>query len=92
MVGVQNISMTSTLYGTVVLDFGIPGIIGFSLILGLIIGMAYKAMKATGSALATTIFAFLFAYTLVGVETGLVDFNVFMFFLAGGAVILRSRA
>ncbi|NOZ76305.1 MAG: oligosaccharide repeat unit polymerase [Euryarchaeota archaeon] len=89
--GVQNISVTSTLYGTVVLDFGIPGIILFSLLLGFVIGLAYHAYKKTGSPLAAGIYAFLLAYTLVGVETGLVDLNVFLYFAAGALILVKSR-
>jgi uncharacterized membrane protein len=91
MFGVQNISVTSTLYGTVVLDFGIPGIVAFSLLLGFVIGLAYHASKKTMSPLAAGIYAFLLAYVLVGVETGLVDLNVFMFFLGGTLILLKSR-
>jgi oligosaccharide repeat unit polymerase len=89
--GVRDISVTSTLYGTVVLDFGIPGILVFSLILGFIIGMAYHAWKKTESPLAVGIYAFLLAYVLVGVETGLVDLNVFLYFAAGALILWRSR-
>ncbi|MFQ5887439.1 MAG: oligosaccharide repeat unit polymerase, partial [Candidatus Hydrothermarchaeales archaeon] len=66
--GVTNVSMTSTLLGTWVLDFGIPGIMAFMLALGFVIGIAYYAMRKTGSALATAIYSLLIAYTLVGIE------------------------
>lgn len=79
--GVRDVSMTSTLLGTVVLDFGIPGIIFFTLLLGFAVGLAYNAVKQTGSVLGVAIFSLLIAYTLVGIETGLVDFNVVMFFI-----------
>ncbi|MFQ6105672.1 MAG: oligosaccharide repeat unit polymerase [Candidatus Hydrothermarchaeaceae archaeon] len=91
MFGVTGISMTSTLLGTVVLDFGIPGIVFFTLVLGFVVGTAYNAMKQTESTIATGLFALLMAYTLVGIETGLVDFNVFTFF-AVSFLILFSRA
>jgi oligosaccharide repeat unit polymerase len=89
--GIRDISITSTLYGTVVLDFGIPGIILFSLLLGFILGLAYRAVKQTKAAVSIGIFSLLLAYALVGIETGLVDFNVLMFFLTGFVVLMKSK-
>ena len=87
---VREVSITSTLLGTVVLDFGIPGVIAFALVLGFVVGAAYHAMKQTKSYLATMIFSFLLAYVLVGIETGLVDFNVAMFFIVSFLILLAS--
>jgi oligosaccharide repeat unit polymerase len=91
MYGVQDISMTSTLFGTVVLDFGIPGIIVFALSLGFVIGLAYFTMKRTKGALARGIFSLLLAYTLVGVETGLVDLVVFLFFFTSFLILANPK-
>jgi oligosaccharide repeat unit polymerase len=91
MFGVYDVSMTSTLFGTLMLDFGILGIVSFALALGLTIGAAYHAARQTRSALATAIVSLLLAYALVGIETGLVDFNVFMFFFISFLVLVKSR-
>ncbi len=91
MYGVQDISMTSTLFGTVVLDFGIPGIVVFGLCLGFVIGLAYHTMKITRGALSTGIFSLLIAYTLVGVETGLVDLIVFLFFFTSFLILVDPK-
>jgi oligosaccharide repeat unit polymerase len=91
MYGVQDISMTSTLFGTVVLDFGIPGIMVFALALGFVIGLAYYAMKNTREAIPTGIFSLLIAYTLVGVETGLVDLVVFVFFFTSFLILVNPK-
>jgi oligosaccharide repeat unit polymerase len=88
--GITGISVTSTLLGTIVLDFGIAGVILFMSILGHVLGTAYKAAKA-GFSLGVGIYSVLLAYTLVGIETGLVDFNVLMMFLFG-YLLLRSSA
>ncbi len=90
--GVEGVSMTSTLFGIPVLDFGIPGIVAFALVLGFVLGMCYAALRQTKSFFAAAIFSFLLAYALVGIETGLADFNVFMFFAAGAIIIIKSRA
>ncbi len=91
MYGVQDISMTSTLFGTVVLDFGIPGIMVFALALGFVLGLAYYTMKNTRGALPTGIFSLLIAYTLVGVETGLVDLVVFVFFFTSFLILVNPK-
>ncbi len=90
MFGITGISMTSTLFGTIVLDFGIPGVVVFAFFLGLVLGLAYRAVQQTKSPLAIAVFSLLMAYTLVGIETGLVDFNVAMFFFIGIAILVNS--
>jgi oligosaccharide repeat unit polymerase len=70
--GITGISVTSTLLGTIVLDLGIVGVILFMFILGHVLGTSYRAAK-TGFALGVGIYSVLLAYTLVGIETGLVD-------------------
>ncbi len=88
--GVTGISMTSTLLGTIVLDLGIIGIILFMLILGQILGTAHGAAKGGGS-MGIGAYSVLLAYTLVGIETGLVDFNVLMMFLFGYLVVRGKK-
>ena len=88
---IEGISITSTLYGTVALGFGILGIAIYSVILGYILALCHRATKQTHSSLATSIFSLLLAYTIVGIETGIVDFNVVMFFLVGFLAIYKSR-
>jgi oligosaccharide repeat unit polymerase len=88
--GIIGISVTSTLLGTIVLDLGIVGVVLFMLLLGHILGFAYSAAK-TGFALGVGVYSVFLAYTLVGIETGLVDFNVIMMFLAGYLVLRFSK-
>ncbi len=88
--GIIGISITSTLLGTIVLDLGIVGVALFMLLLGHVLGTGYRAAK-TGAPLAIGIYAVLLAYTIVGIETGLVDFNVVVMFLAG-YMLLRTSA
>lgn len=90
MFGVFGISMTSTLFGPMQVDFGIIGVGFYGLFLGFIVGTAYHAMKKTGSVLAVGLFALLMAYTLVGVETGIVDFHVLMFFAGAFFIFMAS--
>jgi|GEM_PF-1154240 oligosaccharide repeat unit polymerase len=90
--GVSGVSLTSTLLGTVSLDLGLAGIVTFALAIGAIIGAAYALSKRTGSALATALFSICFAYLLAGIETGLVDFNVFVLYAFTAFVAVTSIA
>lgn len=89
--GVSGVSLTSTLLGTVVLDLGITGVVLFALALGAVLGSAYSLSKQ-GSALATALFATCFAYLIAGIETGLVDFSVFLLYSFAAFVALASVA
>ncbi|RLG56669.1 MAG: hypothetical protein DRN95_06525, partial [Candidatus Hydrothermarchaeota archaeon] len=86
----EGVSITSTLYGTVALGYGILGIAIFSLLLGHVLAIAHEAMKQSKSSLATGIFSLLMAYTLVGIETGLVDFIVFVLFITSYLILRKS--
>ncbi|RMF89818.1 MAG: oligosaccharide repeat unit polymerase [Methanobacteriota archaeon] len=86
--GITGISVTSTLLGTIVLDFGIVGVILFMFLLGHVLGTGYRAAR-TGAAMGVGIYSLLLAYSIVGIETGLVDFNVLMMFSIG-YLLLRS--
>jgi oligosaccharide repeat unit polymerase len=90
--GVTGVSLTSTLLGTVSLDLGVVGVVTFALALGSILGAAYALAKRTSSALATALYSVCFAYLLVGIETGLVDFNVFVLYSFTAFVALASIA
>ena len=87
---IEGVSITSTLYGTVALGYGILGIAIFSLLLGHVLAIAHEAMKQSKSSLATGIFSLLMAYTLVGIETGLVDFIVFVLFITSYLILRKS--
>ncbi len=90
--GVTGVTLTSTLLGPVSLDLGLIGSILFLFTLGVIIGLAFKDSITTASSLATAFFSILFAYLLVGIETGLVDFNVFVLFAASLFISISALA
>ncbi len=89
--GVSGVSLTSTLLGTVVLDLGIAGVVLFAAALGSVLGSVY-ALSNHGSTLGTALFATCFAYLIAGIETGLVDFSVFVLYGFAAFVALASAA
>ena len=88
--GVTGVSLTSTLLGTVSLDLGLAGVVFFALALGSILGALYALTKYEDSALAAALFGTCYAYLLVGIETGLVDINVFALYSFAAFVALAS--
>lgn len=88
--GVEGVTLTSTLLGPVALDWGLVGVCVFTLLLGMVIGMAFHNSRASASPFSTAFFCILFAYLLTGIETGLVDFNVFLLFALSALISLAS--
>jgi len=87
---ITDVSMTSTILGTVFLDFGIAGIAVFMLVLGYVLGSAYNAALKK-DALGIAVYALLLTYSLIGIESGIVDFNVLVLFAASYLVLRKSQ-
>lgn len=80
--GRVGVTLTSTLWGPMLLDFGIPGVVLGSLLLGVPVGMAMEALRAEKrKGLPAAMLGVLCAYLLVGVETGVTDIIVISYFL-----------
>ena len=74
------------------LDLGVVGVVIFALALGGILGATCALARRTGSALATALYGVCFAYLLAGIETGLVDFNVFVLYSSAAFLAIASIA
>ena len=81
-IGVTSVSITPTIFGAVIGDYGILGIIPYFGILGIFLGLFYKiAEKLKGVYLG--VFAIVASYLIVSIETGLLDFDVLLYYLFG---------
>ncbi len=74
------ITITSTLLGPMVVEFGTIGVLFGMGVLGFILGVGHEFIKS-GQTVYAGIYAFLISYTLIGVETGIVDWIVCGFFV-----------
>ena len=83
-------STTATIFGPIVFDFGIVGVVIAMLILGSILGIGYKLATVTKDGFIVATHSLLFAFSLVGIETGLVDFIVYIYFITGILVFLAA--
>lgn len=75
-------SITSTLFGPAISDFGALGLAIQMFILGLILRLMHSVQKFAGG-LFTAIYAVIIAHTIIWVETGPTDSMVWFFYVLG---------
>jgi len=80
--GRVGVTLTSTLWGPMLLDFGLPGVVLGSLLLGIPVGIAMGAVRVgERKGLPAAMLGVLSAYLLVGIETGITDIIVLAYFV-----------
>lgn len=77
------VTVTPTLIGQFIADFGKIGVAIGMTILGFIIGIGYKILKLSRDSLYIAIYAILLSYTILGIETGILDIQVIVYFILG---------
>ncbi|MEA1993229.1 MAG: oligosaccharide repeat unit polymerase [Euryarchaeota archaeon] len=94
-VGAEGVSITSTILGPLVIDFGIMGVFVGMFFLGFLLKRAYTFINKTEGrekAIFIAVYSILLSYTIIGIETGLVDFEVLLiFFLSFLYILYRVR-
>jgi len=94
-VGAGNVSITSTIMGPLVIDFGLIGVFFGMMFLGFLLKKSYLLMKSVEGrekALFTALYAVFLSYSIIGIETGIVDLEVLLTFFVGFLYILyRSQ-
>ena len=89
------VTVTPTLLGQMLVDFGKVGVAVEMCLLGFILGTGYKIMKITQDSFYIAIYSLILTYSIVGVETGILDIQVlFYFFIISFiylAVILKDK-
>jgi len=84
------ITLTPTVIGSMLVDFGKLGVaVGMGL-LGFILGIGYKILKKTNDSFYIAIYGLLLTYTILGVETGILDIQVLIFFVLGSLLYLAN--
>ena len=85
----NNVCLTSSLFGPVVLDFGIIGLTIQMLFLGGFLELVHKiAKKKRGIAIA--IYSIILIHTLIWIETGPTDIMIWIFYLLGIILIILN--
>ena len=74
------VTITPTLIGQMVADFGKVGVAVQMLILGLTLGIGFKLMQKTKDFFYIGIYSLILTYSILGIETGILDIQVLLYF------------
>ena len=74
------VTVTPTLIGQMVVDFGKVGVFLEMGILGFILGIGFKIMQKTKNYFYIAIYSLILTYSILGVETGILDIQVLLYF------------
>ncbi|RLG48235.1 MAG: hypothetical protein DRN92_01490 [Thermoproteota archaeon] len=86
--GRRTISTTATIFAQFLLDFGFKGVILAFLALGFLLSIAFNMSKKK-EALSGP-YATLLSYALVGIETGILDLNVYIYLIMSSIIVILS--
>ena len=75
-----------------VVDFGKVGVLIGMLLLGFILGIGFKIMQKTKNYFYIGIYSLILTYTILGVETGLLDIQVLVYFAIAILIYLINIA
>ena len=74
------VTVTPTLIGQMVADFGKVGVFVEMLILGFTLGIGFKLMQITKNFFYIGIYSLILTYSILGIETGILDIQVLLYF------------
>ncbi len=86
------VTVTPTLIGQMVVDFGKVGVFFEMLILGYILGIGFKIMQKTKNYFYIGIYSLILTYTILGIETGILDIQVLLYFAVAILIYLTILA
>ena len=84
------VSVTPTLLGQMIVDFGKIGVAAEMALLGFVLGTGYKLIKLTQDSFYIVIYSILLTYSIVGVETGILDIQVLFYFFIISFIYLAA--
>lgn len=74
------VTVTPTLIGQMVVDFGKVGVFLEMCLLGFVLGIGFKIMRITQNYFYIGIYSLILTYTILGIETGILDIQVLLYF------------
>ena len=75
------VTVTPTLIGQMVVDFGKVGVFVEMCLLGFILGIGFKIMQKTKDFFYIGIYSLILTYSILGIETGILDIQVLIYFI-----------
>ena len=84
------VTVTPTLIGQMVVDFGKVGTFVEMCLLGFILGIGFKIIQKTKNYFYIGIYSLILTYSILGVETGILDIQVLAYFIIAILIYLIS--
>ena len=84
------VTVTPTLSGQMLVDFGKIGVALAMCLLGCISGTGYKIIKITKDSFYIAIYSLILTYSIVGVETGILDIQILFYFFIISFIYLAA--
>ena len=84
------VTVTPTLLGQMLVDFGKVGVAVEMCLLGFILGTGYKIIKITQDSFYIAVYSIILTYSIVGVETGILDIQVLFYFFIISFIYLAA--
>ena len=84
------VTVTPTLIGQMLVDFGKIGVALEMCLLGFILGTGYKIIKITKDSFYIAIYSLILTYSIVGVETGILDIQILFYFFIISFIYLAT--
>lgn len=76
----SEVTITPTLIGQMVIDFGKVGVAVEMCALGFVLGIGFKIMRATKNYFYIGLYSLILTYSVLGIETGILDIQVLLYF------------
>ncbi len=86
--GRTDVSTTATLIGGPLLDWGILGVLASSLIYSYMLTLSHRFSRKSEALLGP--YAVIYSYLVVGIETGILDLNVYIYLLISILIVIFS--
>ncbi|AXV38020.1 MAG: oligosaccharide repeat unit polymerase family protein [Methanobacteriaceae archaeon] len=86
----SSVTITPTLFGPMLVDFGTVGITVGMGFLGLITGAGYKILQKTKDSFYVALYAIILSYIIIGVETGILDQLVILYILVAAIIYFAN--
>ena len=84
------VTVTPTLLGQMLVDFGKIGVALEMCLLGFILGTGYKIIKITKDSFYIAMYSLILTYSIVGVETGILDIQILFYFFIISFIYLAA--
>ena len=84
------VTVTPTLLGQMLVDFGKISVALEMCLLGFILGTGYKIIKITKDSFYIAIYSLILTYSIVGVETGILDIQILFYFFIISFIYLAA--